>query len=368
MHLAMTLEVMPLQGTSTSLKGLDTTISTSSKSTPASGATDNSLQFATVIKPMVVAETVDPETRHKDSGAMSNVDKDIAKLVSEITQDQEPVKIDSRDIDAIMDQYIVAYRKGDRQQMLSLFADDSKLQRPLTLKTIQAQYNDLFSRTDERGLEFSGLTWEQHESEARGEGQLRTSFRVLPGGEMKTVMTKVMLAMRKIDNVTRITDFQLNDNSMFALPPRTSNHKAADLTGNNKSEQNLNPSSNSNLEYPTDAELHNLVSQYMESYQAGDIDRLMQLFASSNWTKAPEGLIELRQDYTELFHSTLKRQIAITNMDWSYKGNKALGTGDLAINLQSNGSQKITKNTGKVRLIVEKKGTALFSHMFQIVN
>ena len=106
----------------------------------------------------------------------------------------------------------------------------------------------------------------------------------------------------------------------------------------------------------------------MQSYQQGDIDKIMKLFASSNWTTAPEGLIELRRDYNDLFQSTLDRQVTITNMDWSFKGNKAMGTGDLVINQQSRANHKITRKKGKVRMIVVKHQKPLISAFFQIMN
>ena len=95
----------------------------------------------------------------------------------------------------------------------------------------------------------------------------------------------------------------------------------------------------------------------------------MDLFASSTWTTDPSGLEELRRDYADLFESTSDRQVFISNIDWSFKNNKAMGTGDLVINLLSKQDHKITKKKGKVRLIVEKnRRKARISHLFQIVN
>jgi len=120
--------------------------------------------------------------------------------------------------------------------------------------------------------------------------------------------------------------------------------------------------------HPTPGELQDIVTQYVEGYQSGDVDRLMQLFAGSNWTKGSDGLSELRNDYSDLFKATSDRQVFITNMDWSFKGNKAMGTGDLVINLLSKSDHKITKKKGKVRMVVEKNDRSLISNLFQIIN
>jgi ketosteroid isomerase-like protein len=266
--------------------------------------------------------------------------------------------INGREIVEVIDQYIAAFEKGSSQQILTLFADDSVLQRPMTLKTVRTQYSDLFRHSTERWVEFRGLTWEQKGQESRGKGKLRTSLRVLPGGDYKTVTTDVMIAMRKIDNVTRITDFELGDSSIFAL--------AIPLEQNNATKK---LATKDRPKYPTQSELQDVVTQYVDSYQSGDIRRIMELYASSTWTADPSGLEELRNEYMDLFQSTTDRQVFISNMDWSFKGNKAMGTGDLVINLLSKQDHAITTKKGKVRLIVEKNlQKARISHLFQIIN
>ena len=207
-------------------------------------------------------------------------------------------------------------------------------------------------------MEFRGLRWENTAQELRGKGKLRTSLRLLPDGEYQTVTTDVMLAMSKIDNVARITDFRLSDESIFALAHSLEQNKAAKtLFAKDKPK------------HPTQSELQDIVTQYVDSYQAGDLSRMMELFSSSTWTADPAGLEELRRDYSDLFQSTSDRQVFISNVDWSYKDNKAMGTGDLVINLLSGQDHKITKKKGKLRLIVEKsEQKARISHLFQIVN
>jgi hypothetical protein len=280
--------------------------------------------------------------------------KTIIKAASAVNRGE----ISGRDIVEVIDQYIAAFEKGSSQQMLALFADDNMLKRPQTLKSVRTQYSDLFKHSEERWVEFRGLTWDKQGRQTRGKGKLRTSLRVLPGGDYKTVTTEVMIAMRKVNNVTRITDFELEDNSIFAL---------AHSLEQNSAVKNL--SAKDRPKYPTQGELQDIVTQYVDSYQAGDISRIMELFASSTWTADPSGLKELRSDYADLFQSTSDRQVFISNIDWSFKNNKAMGTGDLVINLLSKQENKITKQKGKVRLIVEKnRRKARISHLFQIVN
>ncbi|MCG6970706.1 MAG: hypothetical protein LJE85_13150 [Gammaproteobacteria bacterium] len=266
--------------------------------------------------------------------------------------------ISGREITEVIDQYVSAFEKGSSQQMLGLFAEDNQLKRPLTLKSLRTQYSGLFDHSDERWVEFRELSWNKSSRETRGKGKLRTSVRVLPSGEYKTVTTNVMIAMRKIDNVTRITDFEISDDSIFAVASLGKAHKP---TGGFAAKDRP--------KYPTQGELQDVITQYVDSYQSGDIRGIMELFASSTWTANPSGLEELRRDYLDLFDTTTDRQVFISNIDWTFKDNKAMGTGDLVINLLSNQDHKITKKKGKVRLIVEKNlQKARISHLFQIVN
>jgi hypothetical protein len=97
----------------------------------------------------------------------------------------------------------------------------------------------------------------------------------------------------------------------------------------------------------------------------------MKLFASATWTSGENGLRELRNNYQDLFRSTSDRQIFINKMDWKFKNNRAMGTGDIVINLLStpDSAEALVKKQGKVRMIVEKTDEKVrISHLFNIVN
>lgn len=370
MHLAVTLKLISLQNPPNTLAELDAMLSSES---PASAPAAHAEISAHVVANNDAADNHDMS--RVELAAVSVADNDIRRRVNEIIEKQDETVIGGPDIVKVMDQYVAAYHNGNPQQMVSLFADDTSLHQPLSLETVQTQYQGLFQNTDDREVKFSGLMWEQHDSEAKGKGQFHTTFRVKPDGEVKTLTTHVMLAMRKIDNVTRITDFELNDDSLFSVSP--AEKTPVDTGAENPAFTPANPMDSEpeqtalltpQSRHPSSAELHDIITQYVDSYRRGSVDRIMSLFASSNWTTAPEGLIELRHDYRELFQSTAERQMFITNMDWSFKDNKAMGTGDLVISLVSKENHKVTSKKGKVRIVVEKNQKPLISHLFQIVN
>lgn len=367
MHLAVTLNIISLQKPPNNLAELDSALS-SLPAVPANVTAKSSTQPSAQSEDMegssFESDNAGSELQEAEFAAMSEKDKIISQKVTAILQDLDDVDIKSVDIVNVMDQYVDAYRKGNRQKIVSLFADDKALRRPLTLSAIQSQYNNLFKSTEERRVEFTRLMWERHDAEAMGKGEFHTTFRVMPGGQLKTVNTKIMLAMRKIDNVTRITDFELMDNGLFSLSAAGAQKKTVEMTGIN----GANQSGMAQQAPPTRAELQDLVSRYMDNYRSGNIDRLMKLFASSNWTTAPEGLTELRRDYRDLFRSTSNRQVRISNIDWSFKGNKAMGTGDLVVDMRSRETRKSIRKKGKVRIVVIKTEKPLISHLFQIMD
>ncbi|WP_455204026.1 hypothetical protein [Kaarinaea lacus] len=267
--------------------------------------------------------------------------------------------ISGREMVAIVDQYVAAFEDGNTKQITALFADDAHLKKPLRLSDIRTQYKKLFRATDERWVDIRSLTWDTRSGESRGTGKLRTSLRLQGGGDYKTVATKVSITLRKIDNVTRIVDFDLQDTSVFALGDKVKAPSALAALRKSKPKP----------KYPTRGELQDIVTQYIDSYQSGDIRRMMELFSRGTWTTDLTGLKEMRNEYEALFQSTSDRQLFIDNMQWSFKNNKAMGTGDLVVTLISRQGTQITKQKGKVRMIVEKsKQKAQFSHLFHLVN
>jgi len=94
----------------------------------------------------------------------------------------------------------------------------------------------------------------------------------------------------------------------------------------------------------------------------------MQLFANATWTKDRAGLVEMKQTYQNLFLSTSGREVFIKNIDWKYKDDKAMGTGELLVTLHNRDNRVETK-TGKIRIVAEKsRDSVRFTQMFHIVE
>jgi hypothetical protein len=94
----------------------------------------------------------------------------------------------------------------------------------------------------------------------------------------------------------------------------------------------------------------------------------MHLFANATWTKSRTGLVEMKQDYDNLFASTSGREMFIKDVKWKVKGKKALGTGDLLLTLHTK-DNKVKTQKGKIRIVATKVGNQVrFSQMFHILE
>ncbi|WP_455199922.1 hypothetical protein, partial [Kaarinaea lacus] len=86
------------------------------------------------------------------------------------------------------------------------------------------------------------------------------------------------------------------------------------------------------------------------------------------WTKDRTGLVEMKQNYENLFSSTNGREIFVNNIKWTFKGKKALGTGELTLTHHTS-DDKVNSRKGKIRIVATKVGDSVrFSQMFHIVD
>ena len=76
----------------------------------------------------------------------------------------------------------------------------------------------------------------------------------------------------------------------------------------------------------------------------------------------------MKQNYDNLFTTTSGREIFVNNINWTFKGKKALGTGDLTLTHHTN-DNKVKSQKGKIRIVATKVGDSVrFTQMFHIVD
>jgi len=268
-------------------------------------------------------------------------------------------RISRREIEDVINRFTVAFEAGRSRELSDLFADDDYSSTFTSLNAIKSEYRELFRNTRDRQLDFDSFFWEHDFDEARGTAKYNARVRMSDANVNKTITANVDITLRRLMGKVYITNFKLKDKRVVASSPKSIKKtpvKTKEVAAKDRPK------------YPTPSELQDLVTQYITAYETGDVNDLLKLFANATWTTSRTGLVEMKQNYQELFSSTSDREVFIKDIKWEIKGDKALGTGDLLLTLHS-GSNKVETKKGKIRIVAQKsKDLVRFTQMFHIYN
>lgn len=271
-------------------------------------------------------------------------------------------RISRQEIEDVINRLTVAVEAGQTSDLVSLFADPEYSSSFAALNKVKKDYKELFQTTRDRQLDLSSFFWEHDFDEVRGSAKYTAKVTMKDAEVDRTITANLDITLRRLMGKIYITDFVLKNRKVVAS---SSIHKQEAKPKPLNTARNKN---NGKPRHPTPAELQDLVTQYITAYETGDVKELMHLFANATWTKSRTGLVEMKQNYENLFTTTSGREVFIKNVDWKFKDDKALGTGDLLITLHTHGSQVETKK-GKIRIVAEKsKDLVRFTQMFHIVD
>ena len=110
----------------------------------------------------------------------------------------------------------------------------------------------------------------------------------------------------------------------------------------------------------TRSELNNVLSQFMRSYNKGDIQRLMALFDENATTNDQRNKQGIKSEYLELFKSTSDRDIKIRNIQWDLGKGKAKGDAKFTVTVKPVGSAQVAQVEGKLRIFAVKESRGVF--------
>ena len=272
------------------------------------------------------------------------------------TADSKRHRISRKEIEDVINRFTVAFEAGHTRDLGDLFPDDDYSSSFASLDKIKKEYRKLFRTTQNRSLEFNSLFWEHDYDEARGTAEYTANIQMTGDNVKKTVTANLDITLRRLLGKVYITDFKLTDRDVVTHAPKS------------KSVAARKPSAKEKPKHPTQSELQDLVTQYMTAYETGDTQELMHLFANATWTKSRSGLVEMKQNYENLFTTTSGREIFVKNIKWTFKGKKALGTGELALTHHTS-DDNVESQKGKIRIVATKVGDKVrFSQMFHIVD
>lgn len=106
-------------------------------------------------------------------------------------------------------------------------------------------------------------------------------------------------------------------------------------------------------------ELSRLVSRFEGAYQDGNIIDFMELFSDGATSNDRVDKIGIREDYEQLFNSTVVRQFLVKDLNWRYEDERAVGTGDFTVRIKPRWKNRDEVFTGKIELRVERAGDEL---------
>lgn len=271
------------------------------------------------------------------------------------TQSLKRHRISRHEIEDVINRFTVAFEAGHSRELTDLFASEKFSSSFSSLNGIKSEYRELFRNSRDRQLELNSFFWEHDFDEARGTAKYNANVRLLDANISKTISADVDITLRRLKGKIYITQFKLKEKKVVASAPKFIKDMTKDIATKEKPR------------YPTPAELQDLVTQYVTAYETGDVDDLMKLFASATWTNSRSGLVEMKQNYSDLFDTTSDREVFIKNVKWEIKGDKAMGTGEMLLTIHTD--DQVQTKKGKIRIVAQKsKDLVRFTQMFHILN
>jgi hypothetical protein len=101
-------------------------------------------------------------------------------------------------------------------------------------------------------------------------------------------------------------------------------------------------------------ELDTVVTNFIMSYNQGDIESFVQLMDDNVKTDTFKGKDKLRETYSKIFKITQVRELEIVNMDWKRSGNVLTGSSSYIANVKMNSDADIKITNGMLKLEVSK--------------
>jgi hypothetical protein len=110
----------------------------------------------------------------------------------------------------------------------------------------------------------------------------------------------------------------------------------------------------------TRGELDNVVNQFTNSYNEGDINRLMALFAENASTNDRQNKLGIKADYAELFNNTKSRKLMINDINWQLGKGKAEGAAEFVVTVQAKNGLEESSFHGRIKITAIKQSKGVY--------
>ncbi|HEY5604579.1 MAG TPA: XrtA/PEP-CTERM system-associated ATPase [Gammaproteobacteria bacterium] len=226
-------------------------------------------------------------------------------------------------LDQLLADFVKAFDSGNLDNLMTMFAASSRTNTQTTKQGIENEYRQLFSNTASRTMVMTASTWNNEGRFARGVGQYSVAL-VPQAGSPLQVKGEYTLQLQFEDGKVTISRLYLSEDLPVA--------RIQAATG------------------PSQVELKSLLSSFTEAYENGDVNRLMNLFATNAQTNDQTTLAGIRQDHVDLFNTTEARQMFLKDVKWDIKGDTATGKGSFEVLVQAKGQTSFASVKGAINL------------------
>ncbi|MCI0507847.1 MAG: hypothetical protein L0Z73_17300 [Gammaproteobacteria bacterium] len=110
----------------------------------------------------------------------------------------------------------------------------------------------------------------------------------------------------------------------------------------------------------TKGELDSVINQFAKSYNEGDINRLMALFADNAITNDQQTKPGIKADYADLFNNTKARKIMINEVKWQFGMDKAEGAAEFVVTVQPINGVMENSYHGQIKITAVKQPKGVY--------
>jgi len=265
-----------------------------------------------------------------------------------------PPAITERDVASVIQKYSTAYKNGNLNELSSLFGVEDPAQGKLIVEQLKANYANIFANSKKRSVAFSGLNWRFSGNQATVDSDYNAQIELKNNKGTQTITASARLELVKKNDELKIANLELLKRSVSVVTPELK------MVSTNRESRQL-------PDAPTAAELQDIVTRLVHSYESGDIKTFTGLFSAKAKTNDRQNLADIKRDYQDLFKSSNDRQMFIQGMQWSYDGKYAKGTGDLEAIVLSDSGNSVYSMTGKIQLVAQRiNGKVQITHMYHL--
>ena len=243
-------------------------------------------------------------------------------------------------VNKTLSEFVQSFETGNLDSLMQLFSSKATTNHHTSAADIRTSYAELFQTTAVRELQFSEFTWTPVGiNKIEGNGKYLAHLNPKGTNVDQVFSADVTIMFDNTSGSPVILGLFLNNQQFSTSLRQTAKTPAPDV---------LTPP-------PIEKEeLRILLTNFVTSYNRGDIDGLMGLFSQEARTNDRSNIKDIRDDYLQLFQTTKSREIILTNVVWDISNNRAVANGFFEAKIRPKSSGELNVYKGKIRFSVTK--------------